>query len=58
MVPYIFILGQWQNGLKHGEGTYNYQTKDVYSGWWQFGKKKGQGTYTYSSTGMKLVGTW
>lgn len=44
--------------MKHGEGTYQYQNKDSYSGWWQFGQKKGQGTYYYASTGMKLSGEW
>jgi hypothetical protein len=52
------MLGQWENGVKHGEGTYLYQNKDTYSGWWQFGNKKGKGTYTYANTGMKLIGNW
>lgn len=58
MVIFILFLGQWENGTKHGEGTYSYKNKDTYSGFWQFGKKKGKGTYIYASTGMKLVGEW
>jgi len=50
--------GQWENGVKHGEGTYNYQNKDTFAGTWVFGKKNGQGTYTYAATDMKLVGAW
>lgn len=50
--------GQWENGVKHGEGTYSYPNGDCYSGWWQFGKKHGQGTYTYKDTGAKLAGQW
>jgi hypothetical protein len=44
----IYNLGQWENGIKHGEGTYVYANKDSYSGWWTFGKKHGHGTYTYN----------
>lgn len=46
MVWVVFIfLGQWENGMKHGEGTYSYQNKDTYSGQWMFNKKNGQGSY-------------
>ena len=58
MVCFYLFLGQWENGVKHGEGTYLYANKDTYAGWWMFGKKEGNGTYTYSQTGMKLVGDW
>jgi hypothetical protein len=39
MVGLFVSLGQWENGVKHGEGTYLYLNKDTYAGWWQFGKK-------------------
>jgi hypothetical protein len=58
MVSLIIHIGQWENGLKHGEGTYTYSSKDIYSGWWQFGKKHGKGTYIYNDTGMRLIGQW
>lgn len=58
MVSYGIYSGQWENGVKHGEGAYNYPSKDTYSGWWQFGKKQGKGTYIYADTGMRLVGDW
>lgn len=44
--------------MKHGEGTYNYQNKDTYSGQWMFNKKNGQGSYEYFATKQKLLGTW
>ena len=39
MVIKYLKLGQWENGVKHGEGTYAYANKDTYSGWWLFGRK-------------------
>lgn len=44
--------------MKHGEGTYHFQNKDVYSGQWMFNKKNGQGVYEYFATNQKLMGTW
>jgi hypothetical protein len=44
--------------LKHGEGTYQYQNKDVYSGQWMFNQKNGQGTYEYFTSKQKIMGTW
>jgi|JI10StandDraft_1071094.scaffolds.fasta_scaffold869331_1 hypothetical protein len=55
---YIIVIGLWENGLKHGEGTYQYQNKDVYSGQWMFNQKNGQGTYEYFTSKQKIMGTW
>ena len=50
--------GNWENGLRHGEGVMIYQNEDIYSGQWKSGKKDGQGTYIFKDTGMKYVGTF
>ena len=56
-IPYS-IIGFYENGRRHGEGTFTYENGDTYSGWWKYGVKCGKGTYTYASTGMRLFGEW
>ncbi len=40
--------GEWENGKKHGKGTYKYCNGRVYEGSFKNGKKHGFGTYTFS----------
>jgi radial spoke head protein 1 len=54
----IVILGEFEEGKKHGEGLYTYPNKDVYSGRWENGKKHGQGTYVFNETAMRFTGRW
>ena len=49
------FLGFYENGRRHGEGTFHYQNGDSYSGWWKYGQKSGKGTYTYANTGMRVT---
>ena len=50
----MYSLGFFENGKRHGEGTFTYQNGDKYSGWWQYGVKAGQGTYSYAKDGMRV----
>jgi hypothetical protein len=49
-------IGEWKNGLKHGQGTYK-RPSDTYVGEWKDNKRHGQGTATYSS-GRTYIGKW
>jgi len=48
-------IGEWKQGKRHGQGTYNYASSDKYVGGWKDGKRQGQGAYTYSN-GARYVG--
>jgi len=48
-------VGEWEDGKKHGQGTYTYPDGGKYEGEWKDGKENGQGTYTWSD-GRKYVG--
>ena len=52
--PLMTTLGFYENGRRHGEGTFHYENGDSYSGWWKYGVKCGKGTYTYAKTGMRV----
>eukprot|EP00397_Hematodinium_sp_SG-2012_P009454 GEMP01009538.1.p1 GENE.GEMP01009538.1~~GEMP01009538.1.p1 ORF type:complete len:1005 (+),score=261.73 GEMP01009538.1:25-3039(+) len=39
--------GQWDDGLRHGEGTFYYANGSSYKGQWSENKKHGHGVYTY-----------
>lgn len=52
------IIGDWDDDVKHGYGTYTYINGDTYEGEWNNNLRHGQGTYTYSSSGVKYVGSW
>ena len=54
-------MGEWENGKKHGQGTFTYGKGkwegDKYEGEFEDGIKHGQGTYTLPN-GSKYVGEW
>ena len=54
-------VGEWEDGKKHGQGTYTSgkgeREGDKYVGDWKDGKRTGQGTYTWSN-GNKYIGEW
>ena len=59
LVKYIYFctnlsIGFFENGRRHGEGTFTYENGDTYSGWWKYGVKCGQGTYIYKNSGMRV----
>ena len=50
-------VGEWKDGLRHGQGTRIYASGGKYVGEWKDGKRNGQGTYTRAK-GDKYVGGW
>jgi len=48
-------IGEWKYDMKHGKGTYTWDSGTKYVGEWKYDKSHGQGTYTYAS-GSKYVG--
>ncbi|TAF63927.1 MAG: hypothetical protein EAZ55_12530 [Cytophagales bacterium] len=55
-------VGQWKNGLRHGQGTYTWSMSgdyagDVYVGQFANDKRNGFGTYTYAD-GTLYTGQW
>ena len=42
-VFFVFILGNFLNGKKHGDGIYHYKTGGKYKGEWIEDKKQGYG---------------
>jgi hypothetical protein len=53
-----YYEGFFENGKRHGEGTFQYPNKDIYSGMWKDGKRHGKGTYVYANTKYELKGVW
>lgn len=58
-------VGEWKDGLKHGQGEWTYSNgsiKETYVGEWKDGQKHGLGkiTYTDGSKGVReiYVGEW
>ena len=49
--------GEWQDGKRHGIGTYISPNRTIYEGEWVNGSLSGQGTCTWSD-GAKYVGQW
>jgi hypothetical protein len=37
------LLGEWQNGMRNGCGTFYYASGAIYSGYWKDNKKVGLG---------------
>ena len=50
-------VGEYKDGIKHGQGTSTFPDGDKYEGEWKNGGKNGQGTYTFPD-GQKYVGKW
>ena len=50
-------VGEFAEGLFHGQGTYTLSNGQQYTGTWQEGKRHGQGTLTYPN-GDTYVGAW
>lgn len=49
--------GEWQNGLRDGEGILMYKNGSIYEGQWALGQKSGKGKMTYAS-GNYYDGEW
>lgn len=50
-------VGEWNDNIPHGQGTYSWTDGRKYIGEWQGGKKSGQGTFV-SADGSRFVGQW
>jgi len=50
-------VGEWEDGKKHGQGTYTYSDGPKYVGEYKDDKKHGQGTFIWSN-GDKYVGEY
>ena len=50
-------VGEWKDGQKHGQGTFNYSGVYQYVGEWKDGKENGHGTQTWAD-GDQYVGEW
>ena len=49
--------GEWENHVRHGQGTYVYaDTGTKYAGTWKDGKREGQGELIHAN--HKYVGPW
>ena len=51
-------IGEWNDDVRNGIGTYTYINGDTYEGEWSNNLRHGQGTYTYADSGAKYVGGW
>ena len=52
-----YYIGDFRDGLRHGNGEYHWNSGKVYNGQWENGKCNGHGTYTYPD-GTKKTGKW
>merc|ERR1712096_25184 len=50
-------MGDWEEGKKHGKGTWAYANCDRYDGDWKDEKRHGYGEYT-NVHGYKYTGDW
>ena len=52
-------LGDWHNGMRHGQGTYTFsRTAAVYQGAFSKNQRHGYGTYRDPSTNIEYIGEW
>ena len=52
-----YYIGDFKDGLKHGDGEFHWNNGDVYNGQWENGDLNGHGTMTYAD-GTKKTGKW
>ena len=50
-------VGDWKNGLMHGQGAYTFANGDEYIGSFENGLRNGYGVYV-KIDGEKISGTW
>ena len=49
--------GQWQNGRKHGKGSYTWRDGEKYEGQWKGDQRNGEGNVTRVD-GTREKGRW
>ena len=52
-----YYIGDFEDGLCHGNGEYHWSDGRVYNGQWENGGRNGHGTMTYPD-GTKKTGKW
>ena len=50
-------VGEWRDGIQHGQGTYTFADGSKYVGEWRDDQFHGQGTYTFAD-GRVMEGIW
>lgn len=53
----VEYVGEWLDGMRHGNGTLTYKNGSIYDGQWERGMKWGDGKMTYAS-GNYYEGQW
>jgi hypothetical protein len=56
--PVAWLSGEWQDDMKHGQGTSVYPSGNSYSGFWVHDRREGSGTMTWASKGQRYSGMW
>ncbi|MFH0841457.1 MAG: hypothetical protein V1903_02430 [Bacteroidota bacterium] len=53
-------IGEFKKGLPDGDGTYTWQTGEIYKGGWKKGLREGNGTLLFNTEGRDstLAGIW
>ena len=46
----VSSLGEWNENIREGHGTYTYPNNDTYEGEWKNHQRHGKGVYTYAAT--------
>lgn len=56
--PPLLIAGEWQDDVKHGQGTSRYPSGNCYTGSWVADKQEGFGTIAWQDRGQTYTGQW
>jgi hypothetical protein len=51
-------IGAWENGQRHGQGTFTFANGDQYIGAWENDKRHGLGTQTSADGSIDHSGLW
>lgn len=58
MLDGSIYIGQFQNGLKSGQGKLVYPSGNTFVGEWKLNKKNGEGTMDWIDSGERYYGNW
>ena len=51
----VSSLGEWNENIREGHGTYTYPNNDTYEGEWKNHQRHGKGVYTYAATSISTA---
>ena len=57
-IQYSFYQGQWERGMKWGQGKMTYASGNFYEGNWENNKRNGHGVMHWLSTNERYSGNW